>query len=560
MSLDQRTGRGPKDQIASKTLLDNREHILPQAVALRDDLYCLRGINICNTQLVSTPKGFVVVDTGRSSADGEAILQLAAEISGDPIIAVIYTHSHYTLGTGPIMDKYPDIPIIAHHKVHENISDAISADRRFMSHRARMESARYLPSEGPDADFPGSKIFTPGTMSYVRPTWEINNDEETIELGGVPFTIHTTYPFDTDDTILIWLSDRDAILHNHFADNFPNVYPIQGGRYRDPLPWLAGIDRMRLYDPEYVLSTHGAPSSGKTTCRRRLTEMRDALQFVHDQTIRGMNKHLLPDELVDFVTLPNQLAESPHLRQTYGIAANHVRGVYGGRAGWFDGDATSIYPPSPDDRAHYLVRDLGGRDAAVAKLRSAIEASEYRWASELGRSFYRAYPDDPEVCSLYAEVLRCFGHHTTAWTIRNYYLSQARIVEGRLIREDPERSVDDTIALMTAPGTFVRAMAYRVDPSRMPETPAILDVRFAGVEFACRLVLRNGIAEYIENPSKTPDSIDMKQYAVHSITCSRTQWISYADSLKPFSGIVEETEVTCSPSADAVRALLDVFD
>ncbi len=560
MSLDQRTGRGPKDQIASKTLLDNRKHVAPEAVALRDDLYCLRGINICNTQLVSTPKGFVVVDTGRSSADGEAILQMAADISSDPIIAVIYTHSHYTLGTGPIVERYPGIPVIAHHRVHENTTYAISADQRFMSHRARMESARYLPSEGADADFPGSRIFTPGAMSYVRPTWEITSDEENVEIGGVPFTIHPINPFDTDDTILIWLGDRRAILHNHFADNFPNVYPIQGGQYRNPLPWLAGIDRMRLYDPEHILSTHGAPSSGKSTCRQRLTEVRDALQFVHDQTIRGMNKHLLPDELVDFVTLPDQLVESSNLHQTYGIVANHVRGVYAGRAGWFDGDAASIYPPSPDNRAECLVRDLGGRDTAVAKLRFAFKAGEYRWASELGRNLYRAFPDDPEVRSRYAEVLRYFGHHTTAWTIRNYYLSQARIVEGSLLPEEPERSVDGTIALLTAPGTFVRAMGYRVDPSRTPEPPAVLDVRFAEIEFACRLVLRNGVAEYIEDQTKTPFRIDKEHYAAYSITCSRSQWISYADSLKQFSGIVEEPEVTCSPSKDVVRQLLDVFD
>jgi alkyl sulfatase BDS1-like metallo-beta-lactamase superfamily hydrolase len=560
MSLDAQSVTGPNGQIASELLLRTRKKIEPQARNVRDDLYCLMGLNICNTHLVLTPGGFVVVDTGRSSADGEAIIEMAATISEAPIIAVIYTHSHYTLGTGPILEKYPDIPIIAHHRVHENTTRAIAGERRFMARRARMESARRLPESGPDADSTGSRIYSPGAMSYVRPTVEIHEEVRTIELGGVPFTIHTTYPFDTDDTIFIWLPDRGAILHNHFSDNFPNVYPIQGGRYRDPLPWLAGLDRMRRYRPEHLLSTNGAPSSGRETCMERLTVIQDALQFVHDQTIRGMNRHLEPEAIVESTVLPPGLRESHHLYQTYGIVENHVRGIYSGLAGWFDGAAASIYPPTPDEEAAWVIRDMGGPEAAITRLQAAVDRGEYRWATRLGRWLYRLLPDDETVRTLYAGALRHFGQHTTGWTIRSYYLTEARLVEGSLIEDEPDRTVDTAMALLTAPGTFIRALGYRIDPSRFPAQTSVLEIRFSDSGFSGRLILRNGVAEYVGPEAAEMVATSASSAATFGISCPRAVFIEAVDSRLPFASLVRHPEVTCSPSAAAVEALLAVFD
>jgi len=42
--------------------------------------------------------------------------------------------------------------------------------------------------------------------------------------------------------------------------------------------------------------------------RRSCGITRDAIQFIHDQTVRQMNKGLVPDELVEAVKLPPHLA------------------------------------------------------------------------------------------------------------------------------------------------------------------------------------------------------------------------------------------------------------
>ena len=45
---------------------------------------------------------------------------------------------------------------------------------------------------------------------------------------------------------------------------------------------------------------------------------RDAIQFVHDQTVRLMNKGLAPREIAARVKLPPHLATHPYLIEYYG--------------------------------------------------------------------------------------------------------------------------------------------------------------------------------------------------------------------------------------------------
>ena len=47
-------------------------------------------------------------------------------------------------------------------------------------------------------------------------------------------------------------------------------------------------------------------------------------QFVHDQTLRYMNKGLLPDEIAAVIRLPEHMAAHPYLWEFYGKAKPHA--------------------------------------------------------------------------------------------------------------------------------------------------------------------------------------------------------------------------------------------
>ena len=59
---------------------------------------------------------------------------------------------------------------------------------------------------------------------------------------------------------------------------------------RDTLIWSRTIDQMLEFSPEYLIPQHTRPLIGKEEIRETLTAYRDAIQYVHDQTVRLMNK------------------------------------------------------------------------------------------------------------------------------------------------------------------------------------------------------------------------------------------------------------------------------
>ena len=140
---------------------------------------------------------------------------------------------------------------------------------------------------------------------------------------------------------------------------FPNLYTIRGTLDRDVLEWARSIDRMRALRPDHLAPSHTRPVSGAERIQGILTAYRDAIQYVHDQTIRGMNQGLTPDELVDRIELPPHLKSHPYLQEYYGTVEWSVRAVFSGYLGWFDGDTAPLSPASPHERAERMAELAG---------------------------------------------------------------------------------------------------------------------------------------------------------------------------------------------------------
>jgi alkyl sulfatase BDS1-like metallo-beta-lactamase superfamily hydrolase len=88
---------------------------------------------------------------------------------------------------------------------------------------------------------------------------------------------------------------------------------------------------------------HTRPVLGAANVRAALAAYRDGITSIVEQTLAGMRKGERPDELVQHVTLPPALAESPYLQEFYGTVAWSVRAVYADYAGRFDGNPTKLF-------------------------------------------------------------------------------------------------------------------------------------------------------------------------------------------------------------------------
>merc|ERR1719445_235369 len=128
-----------------------------------------------------------------------------------------------------------------------------------------------------------------------------------------------------------------------------------------------------------MVPAHTQPLEGEQDIRDVLTVYRDAIQFVHDQTVRLMNKGLTGRQCAEAVKLPPHLREHPYLIEYYGTVEWSVRAVYHGYIGWFSGRPSDLHPLRLQDEARLMVDLAGGREALVEKIKTAVARSQYQW-------------------------------------------------------------------------------------------------------------------------------------------------------------------------------------
>jgi alkyl sulfatase BDS1-like metallo-beta-lactamase superfamily hydrolase len=84
--------------------------------------------------------------------------------------------------------------------------------------------------------------------------------------------------------------------------------------------------------------------------------MRDAIVYVHDAVLKGMNEGKDVHTLMREIKLPPEL----DVGEGYGKISWSVRGIYEGYAGWFNGDPAEMYEHGRDSISPDLVKLAGG--------------------------------------------------------------------------------------------------------------------------------------------------------------------------------------------------------
>src|SRR5699024_12451460 len=120
----------------------------------------------------------------------------------------------------------------------------------------------------------------------------------------------------------------------------------------------------------------------KARIQELLTVYRDAIQYIHDAVVRGMNEGKTPDDLVEEVKLPNVLAQYDELMELYGDIAQAVRAIFDGYLGWFDGNATNLNRLPKKDHAEKYVELAGGFHHVLAETSKALLAEDYQRSEE----------------------------------------------------------------------------------------------------------------------------------------------------------------------------------
>jgi len=321
-----------------------------------------------NVYLVKTPAGDVLIDTAIAEIAGEVKKILDSEPHG-PIKYIILTHAHADHIGGISLWKGPDTQIIAQRNYVEFVHYVSRLEGFFAPRNAAAFNRAAQPVAGSWAGNFGGK---------VEPTI-LFDESYKFTLGGIEFDLFST-PGETPDHLTVWVPAYKAafIGDNYYGittpepNSFPNLYAIRGTKPRWALDWIKSLDTVLALKPEIVLNGHGDPIVGNAEITRRLGRYRDAIQYVHDETVKGMNAGK------DVFTLMQEVKAPPgsDLTQIFGKVSWSVRGIYDGYAGWYDGNPTSMYEIPPSSVYPDLVKLAGGPEPLARLALDKIAAGQ----------------------------------------------------------------------------------------------------------------------------------------------------------------------------------------
>ena len=386
------------------------------------------GFGIANSIMIEGDKGNIIIDASDSVFEAEKIYSLFSQKNSNPIKAIIYTHNHgdHTFGTAFYVNNQDEKPqIIAHEDTDYYVQRIMGILNPIITERSNRMFGTLLSDEdlinvgiGPSLNVAKSPT------GYIKPNVTFKDYLE-LDIAGIKIELFHA-PGETNDQLFVWLPEHKALLPgDNVYKTFPNLYTIRGTTHRDVVGWVNSIDHMKNFDAEYLFPSHTKPIIGKENIEEILTIYRDAIQYIHDQTIRLMNEGLYPDQIAELIKLPEHIANSPYLYEFYGTVRWSVKSIFNGYLGWFSGNPSELDPLSRKERAIRMSKLAGGDKALLEQLYSAVENEDMQWALELSDHLITLDYFIDDVKDLRKKALIYEGSRSSNPNKRNYFLTAA---------------------------------------------------------------------------------------------------------------------------------------
>ncbi len=404
-----------------------------------DGFYQVRGLDLTNMVIIEGKTGLIVIDPMLSAETARSALDLYYVYRPHkPVVAVIYNHSHvdhYGGIKGIVSDeevKSGKVQIIAPaHFMEHAVAENVLAGNA-MSRRSEYQFGTILPrGERGQLDLGGAKALSDGTITLIAPTHEVSEPVEKMTIDGVEIVNLLTPGTEAPAEMIHYFPQLRVLDTGELAlQTQHQLLTLRGAEIRNGLSWAKYLNEalQKFGDgTDILVSQHTWPVFGHERVINYLSKQRDLYKWIHDQTVRLMNKGMKPVEIAETLraTEPASLASEWFTQGYYGSVQRNAKAVYQQYMGWYDSNPAHLDALSESEYGRRFVAYGGGAENVVKHARDDYARGDYRWVAQAMSHVVFAEPGNVAARELGADALEQLGYQAQSAVERNSYLSGA---------------------------------------------------------------------------------------------------------------------------------------
>ncbi len=488
---------------------EHKNEFRKELIKVTEGIYVGVGYGLANSIMVETSNNVVIIDTLGSEENAQELYDKFRKVTDKPVKAIIYTHNHldHVGGATIFYDEFKP-EIYAQENITYNLDNITTTIRPIIFERSARQFGIPLPEKDIIHQGIGGflEINSSSVLGIVRPSI-LFDDKLTLEIDNLTFEL-VHVPGETDDHLYVYIPEKEAVMvGDNFYRSFANLYAIRGTKFRNPMEWVRSLDKIRTLNAMYLVPSHSRPISGNENVQKALTDYRDGIQFLHDQTIRNINKGLTPDEIVQKVKLPEHLANSPYLKPFYGSLSSYIRSTFSGYLGWFSGNITDLHPLSPEERAIKISNLASKQVKLLDEVKLAISNREYQWALELADMILAIDPEDKDAKNLKADASDKLALVQTASNDYYFYKTVAGELRNEIDVQDTSNTITSAQLQATPLKAIFRSLPVNLNPEKSGNINKVYEFRFSDTDEIYSVHIRKGVAELNNAPSSNSEVI-----------------------------------------------------
>ncbi|HEY6964745.1 MAG TPA: alkyl sulfatase dimerization domain-containing protein [Erythrobacter sp.] len=455
---------GPAPATVNPSLWRHMSHLKHHGLyQVTPNLWQVRGFDVSNMTVIRGATGWIVIDPLTSVEAAKAALDLVNQTLGArPVSAVLYSHSHgdHFGGVRGVVDeaevKAGRVPVIAPKGfMEEATSENVMAGPAMQRRAAYQFGTGLAPGATGQMGSGIGKGLSVGTLSLIPPTDTIAATGETRVVDGVPLEFQIVSGTEAPAEFNVFVKPEKTFLAAEIATcSLHNILTPRGAKVRDARAWAHYLDEAAVrYAPqsEAVISSHCWPIFGKAEGTAWLSAQRDTYRWLHDQTVRRMNRGETMAEIAEALEAapPAVNGKEWSTRGYYGTISHNAKAIYQFYLGWYDAVPANLHPYPPAERAKKLVEALGGPERTLALAENAYAGGDYRWSSDLAQNLVFAAPDSAKAKALLAQSYEQQGYQAESAIWRNQFLSAANDLRRGRAESSAAQSNDMIAAIST---------------------------------------------------------------------------------------------------------------